>query len=97
FGAARPATGFNADIKALIRCLCASPGDAGTAQDMLAHANAIAAPIDNDLALWAAIRKLRSNGEVVVSVPETIANKYQRKLVARQGAWTVVANAAQAT
>lgn len=79
FGRARPATGFNADLKTLMA--------AAHAEDP-APANVIAAPDDEDQALWVAICALRDAGDVVVQMPKAQMNDYSRRLVkAASGDW----------
>jgi ATP phosphoribosyltransferase regulatory subunit len=83
FGRARPATGFSMDLRDLARI---APHEA--------QAAAIRAPYSNDPRLTAAIRKLRTAGEVVVvGLPGHAAERAQsecgRELVKRAGKWTV--------
>jgi len=81
FGRARPATGFSMDLRDLARI---APREA--------QAPAIRAPYSNDPRLAAAIRKLRTAGEVVVvGVPGHAAERAEceRELVKRAGKWTV--------
>ena len=83
FGRARPATGFSMDLRDLARI---APHQA--------QAAAIRAPYSSDPRLAAAIRKLRTAGEVVVvGLPGYAAERAQsereRELVKRGGKWTV--------
>jgi ATP phosphoribosyltransferase regulatory subunit len=83
FGRARPATGFSMDLRDLARI---APHEA--------QAAAIRAPYSSDPRLAAAIRKLRSAGEVVVvglagHVAERAQSECERELVKRSGKWTV--------
>jgi len=83
FGRARPATGFSMDLRDLART---APHEA--------EAAAIRAPHSNDAGLAAAVRKLRTAGEVVVvGLPGRAAEGAQpdcdRALVKRAGKWTV--------
>jgi ATP phosphoribosyltransferase regulatory subunit len=83
FGRARPATGFSMDLRDLARI---APHEA--------QAAAIRAPYSSDPRLAAAIRKLRTAGEVVVvGLPGYAAERAQsereRELVKRAGKWTV--------
>jgi len=83
FGRARPATGFSMDLRDLARI---APHEA--------HAAAIRAPCSNDPLLAAAIRKLRTAGEVVVAAlpgraAERDRSECERELVKRAGKWTV--------
>ena len=86
FGRARPATGFNTDIKALIDRMLA---EGTTTMPEAAQASAIAAPLDTDVALWQAISELRRKGNRVVQVSEQEAGAYTRKLVNAKGKWLV--------
>lgn len=58
FGRSRPATGFNTDLKTLLKLL---PADKCSAVS-----KAIFAPASDDLVLWEKIQDLRSRGEQVV-------------------------------
>jgi ATP phosphoribosyltransferase regulatory subunit len=83
FGRARPATGFSMDLRDLARI---APHEA--------QAAAIRAPYSNDPRLAAAIRKLRTAGEVVVvglpgHAAERAQSECERELVKRAGKWTV--------
>src|SRR5882762_4007964 len=83
FGRARPATGFSMDLRDLARI---APHEA--------QAAAIRAPYSADPRLAAAIRKLRTAGEVVVvGLPghavERARSERGRELVKRGGKWTV--------
>jgi len=83
FGRARPATGFSMDLRSLVR---AAPAET--------IAGGIRAPYSSDTALSAAIRKLRSAGEVVaIEFPGHVAARSQlpcdREFVKRRGKWIV--------
>jgi ATP phosphoribosyltransferase regulatory subunit len=83
FGRARPATGFSMDLRDLARI---APHEA--------QAAAIRAPYSSDPRLAAAIRKLRTAGEVVVvglpgHAAERAQSERERELVKRGGRWTV--------
>ena len=83
FGRARPATGFSMDLRDLARI---APHEA--------QAAAIRAPYSSDPRLAAAIRKLRTAGEVVVvglpgHAAERAQSECERELVKRGGKWTV--------
>ena len=82
FGRARPATGFNTDLKALLELLAGSLAPADTA--------AISAPALGDDALWQKVAELRAAGEVVISSlsGETDA-RCDRQLLPRDGKWVV--------
>lgn len=83
FGRARPATGFNTDLKALIT-LCART-------DETAPASAVLAPADDDLDLWRATQQLRAAGERVINAlpGQSDAPGCDRRLVRRHGGWQV--------
>jgi len=57
FGRARPATGFSADLKALMALAKHAPGK---------RAGAVLAPSQGDSDLQARVRELRSNGRIVI-------------------------------
>jgi ATP phosphoribosyltransferase regulatory subunit len=83
FGRARPATGFSMDLRDLARI---APHEA--------QAAAIRARYSSDPRLAAAIRKLRTAGEVVVvglpgHATERAQSERERELVKRGGKWTV--------
>jgi ATP phosphoribosyltransferase regulatory subunit len=82
FGRARPATGFNTDLKALLAILPAS---------MAAKASAILAPCSSDSGQWQAIQALRAKGERVISAlnDSTVVTGCDRQLVLEQGQWVV--------
>ena len=84
FGRARPATGFSADLKALMTLSDAS----GLLTD------AIFAPIGRDSALLSAIADLRAAGEIVIcelscDENESAQQSCNRKLVEKDGRWVV--------
>ena len=58
FGRARPATGFNTDLKALITLVSGADEPAR---------NAILAPADDDIELWRLAQQLRAAGERVIN------------------------------
>lgn len=81
FGRARPATGFNTDLKALLSVLPAANSD---------NRDRIFAPDDDcDLALWQAIQQLRRDGAVVITGNEQQRQESncQQQLVLQQGQW----------
>jgi len=85
FGRARPATGFSTDLKTLLDLSQREFGNPG---------GIILAPESNDAALQAAIRKLRAQGERVVSflpgqAGDSAGMGCDRVLVKEQGAWVV--------
>lgn len=88
FGRARPATGFNTDLKALLGYLPVADAQAN---------NAIFAPDDTGLpedkavALWTRVNALRGNGETVVCglSGEGDGLQYSRYLAWESGAWQV--------
>ncbi len=81
FGRARPATGFNADLKCLLQ-LGASPKQ---------QVNAIIAPAEDDVDLWHAVNALRADGEIVRTDLDgsAIANADKWLEKASNGHWTV--------
>lgn len=82
FGRARPATGFNTDLKALIDLIAMPDG---------AQAGAISAPNDSSPALQAEVNALRSAGEVVIAALSGAHDaRCSRQLVERDGQWQVV-------
>ena len=89
FGAARPATGFNADVKALINVIYGEQASSSACSGEFT-ATAIAAPAVYDLALWRAIEALRASGQTVISVKPAELGSYARQLVAnKNGAWEI--------
>ena len=85
FGRARPATGFSADLKTLMRV-------AGTPRPN--KKSAIFAPLSCDSALADAIRRLRTQGEVVIQALSIEPNEAtdvgcDRELVYNNNKWTV--------
>lgn len=92
FGQARPATGFNTDIKALINAFDTSPQTDGAQSGVAPNGDAIiAAPRRADPELWHKIRALRAAGDVVVSLPDDELTACQRWLAERNGSWVVEA------
>lgn len=82
FGRARPATGFNTDLKALIALVGDAGADAG---------GAILAPADEDIELWRAVQQLRAAGERVINaLPAQDSGGCDRELVLRDGRWQVL-------
>jgi ATP phosphoribosyltransferase regulatory subunit len=84
FGRARPATGFSADLKALM----------SLSQFSESVGEAIAAPNVKDSALLETITELRAAGEIVISElssdsASSIQNLCNRKLVNLNGRWVV--------
>ncbi len=88
FGRARPATGFNTDLKALLSYM----RETAVTQDssILAPESAGLSPEDS-LTLWQAVQSLRAEGErVICGLPEqSDAPDYKRKLILEQGSWVV--------
>ena len=79
FGRARPATGFSADLKALLMLLPERQ-----------EKGAVSAPSAADAALWIAVEDLRAAGEVVItSLTGEIDPRCDRQLVERDGQWSV--------
>ncbi|MEA5446247.1 ATP phosphoribosyltransferase regulatory subunit [Gammaproteobacteria bacterium AB-CW1] len=89
FGRARPATGFSADLKALMACVPDS-------NEGERPKGGVLAPAEEDAALEEAIAGLRAQGERVLrELPETEfeadGHGCDRRLVRRGGHWEVVA------
>jgi ATP phosphoribosyltransferase regulatory subunit len=85
FGYARPATGFSADLRALVRLVAGG----GVARPC------VLAPGDHDEALLQAVARLRAAGERVVTalpgvVREQLTEGCDRRLSHRNGRWEVV-------
>ncbi len=82
FGRARPATGFNTDLKALLPLLV----DAPTAT----QGHAICAPVQADDKLWQAMAQLRAAGETVItSLSGEVDPRCDRQLVCSDGEWEI--------
>jgi ATP phosphoribosyltransferase regulatory subunit len=80
FGRARPATGFSADLKALLQVLPRAES----------AATAIGAPGEADPALWQRVAELRAAGEVVItSLSGEIDPRCDRQLVCRDRVWKI--------
>lgn len=81
FGRARPATGFNADLK-LLADIC------GSGPDEVCHA--VAAPADDDPDLLARITELREAGTtVIVSLGGDVDSRCRQQLVRTADGWTI--------
>lgn len=85
FGRARPATGFGADLRLLLRLF---PGEDN-------YAGGVLAPYDDDAALQSEVARLRATGErVVIRLPGVAAATNElgcdRELVRKNGKWLVV-------
>lgn len=91
FGSERSATGFNADIKALIGFLASRDKQQvnQSAEQSSAADSIIAAPHNNDPALWDYVCQLRRDGEVVVFGGEDSAVKASQVLVKDKGRWVI--------
>ncbi len=87
FGNARPATGFSTNLGLLL--------EMGNYQQQ-ASKQPILAPTDSDQALYALIKQLRDNGEVVIRQLDNQTQKdceilnCNRKIVSKDGDWAVV-------
>lgn len=92
FGATRPATGFNTDIKALIRYFFepVDSDEVATSGVKASPYRHIAAPQVYEQALWAMVNSLRDDGEVVVFAASNMLSKYDRVLEKQSGQWSVV-------
>lgn len=89
FGRARPATGFNTDIKALLGYLPKDSSDKGSNSILAPDSHGLS---DNDsLSLWRAIQQLRADGERVISAlpGQTAVEQYRRHLVLQESCWLV--------
>lgn len=84
FGRARPATGFNADLKALFEAVSVPSSEK--------HVSAIHALDDSDPAFWQAIENLRLQGEcVIIGFSEQVIDKRcDRQLVFQDQRWQVL-------
>ena len=83
FGRARPATGFNTDLKALVALLTEE-------QAAIDSVGAIAAPAEGDTAMWQAVSELRAQGKMVITcLGEDTDKRCTQQLVQREGAWIV--------
>ncbi len=85
FGRARPATGFGADLRLLLRLFPAEDDYTG----------GVLAPYDGDAALQSEVARLRAAGErVVICLPGVAATagetECDRELVRKSGKWVVV-------
>jgi ATP phosphoribosyltransferase regulatory subunit len=81
FGRARPATGFAADLKALVALLPAAAAPGG----------AISVPDEDDPALEARVRELRGAGEIVINCLSGAPDpRCDRRLVEENGQWLVL-------
>ena len=94
FGHARPATGFSADLRVLLRLGVLSPGDE-------AALGAVFAPASDDELLFNAIRGLRAEGRIVIcELPGQSASPQamgcRERLVCEGGAWRLSALPADA-
>lgn len=84
FGRARPATGFNTDLKALITLM---------SRDDEPVSRAILAPAEDDIELWRTAQQLRAGGERVINAlpGQRSAAECDRQLCRGQdGRWSVV-------
>ncbi|MGB1139545.1 MAG: ATP phosphoribosyltransferase regulatory subunit, partial [Halioglobus sp.] len=80
FGRARPATGFNTDLKALMEMLPLRTDEAG----------AISMPDADDAALAALVAELREAGEIVINCLSGEPDpRCDRQLVEVDGKWQV--------
>lgn len=91
FGRARPATGFNTDIKNLIKL-------SGDYKDSEEIGRTIAAPVsfedattddESQVQFWAVVAGLRTSGERVVFVEYEEASTYERYLARENGQWII--------
>ena len=84
FGASRPATGFNTDLKALITLL-------GSQYESASRLASIAAHYSDDKSLWASVKQLRDSGEIVVFYSDAMPANCNRQLVKKGDEWLVEA------
>jgi len=87
FGRARPATGFNTDLKALLGFLPAA--DTGNGSILVAPAEDLSPQQDREL--WQRVEQLRSEGErVVFALSEQLPSEvFGRQLVLSGGQWLI--------
>ena len=91
FGRARPATGFNTDLKALLACLPAGEKSLHTEADSIfAPSNDGLSP-EQQQSLWSAVSELRAKGERVVCglIGQSDPEKFGRQLMFTDGEWQV--------
>ncbi len=88
FGRARPATGFNTDLKALLNYM---PAAASQEEDGIFAPDAGDLSAQESLSLWKAVQALRADGErVVAGLSGQVATAdCRRQLILQQGQWTV--------
>jgi ATP phosphoribosyltransferase regulatory subunit len=89
FGRARPATGFNTDLKALLGYLPKNSSDESVYSILAPDSYGLS---DSDsLSLWQTIQQLRANGECVINAlpGQQGAEQYRRHLVLKQNRWLV--------
>lgn len=86
FGRARPATGFNTDLKALLSYLSK---DSAVAESIIYAPTSEGLSSDEELALWRAVRRLRESGETVVYglAGQKTPASFSRALVSSNGEW----------
>lgn len=89
FGRARPATGFNTDLKALLGYLPKNSSDESVYSILAPDSYGLS---DSDsLSLWQTTQQLRANGECVINAlpGQQGAEQYRRHLVLKQNRWLV--------
>lgn len=89
FGRARPATGFNTDLKALLGYLPKNSSDESVYSILAPDSYGLS---DSDsLSLWQTIQQLRADGECVINAlpGQTGVEQYRRHLVLKQNRWLV--------
>ena len=89
FGRARPATGFNTDLKALLGYLPENSSDESVYSILAPDSYGLS---DSDsLSLWQTIQQLRADGECVINAlpGQTGVEQYRRHLVLKQNRWLV--------
>ena len=90
FGRARPATGFNTDLKALLNYL--SPEQSAATVDSIFAPDSSLLSAEDSLSLWQTVQTLRAQGERVVCAlsGQTSAPNCHRYLQLQQGQWQIV-------
>lgn len=90
FGRARPATGFNTDLKALLSYL--SPDDNAQVVESIFAPESSTLSAEDSLSLWQAVQTLRAEGERVVCAlsGQTSAPDCNRYLQLQNGQWQIV-------
>ena len=90
FGRARPATGFNTDLKALLGCLPAGDKPVHSETDSI-FAATDGLNAEQQQSLWSVVSELRAKGERVVCglAGQSAPQDFGKQLVLIDGEWTV--------